>query len=428
MDHAYAAVPELKLLKARGGKSSHTTVLMGAWLKVLEERTDGWLNVRAFGKTGWVHLEDVQTADGFLKIFFVDVGQGDGCLIEAPGRRLLVDAGQYARNMRNFLTKFKYKWLLQAGYQIHFDAVVISHFDADHFGGLASIISDTRFTFGKIYHNGIARFSKTKSKRPAKYDRHIGQTGTYINDEGEEKTLLRSSFNTIADAKKLLTDGGLMSTFRKFLEAAVTASDEGRLKGMNRVTARSSYLAGFAESQKLSIQSLGPVPLKDSGSVTYPWLKDDSHTINGHSVILRLNYGDRSFLLGGDLNTFAEEYLLNVTPTDAFKVDVAKACHHGASEFSVSFLEATNPYATIFSSGDNENYAHPRADALGSVGRYSRGKRPLIFSTELARSYKGAEKIHYGLVNCRSDGKTVVMAQMLEKAKYGDMWDAYELP
>jgi hypothetical protein len=84
--------------------------------EVLEERTDGWLNVRAFGKTGWVHLEDVQTADGFLKIFFVDVGQGDGCLIEAPGKRLLVDAGQYARNMRNFLTKFKYKWLNRKDY------------------------------------------------------------------------------------------------------------------------------------------------------------------------------------------------------------------------------------------------------------------------------------------------------------------------
>lgn len=35
-----------------------------------------------------------------------------------------------------------------------------------------------------------------------------------------------------------------------------------------------------------------------------------------------------------------------------------------------------------------EFHSHPRADTLGTIGRYSRGARPLIFSTELARSAK----------------------------------------
>ena len=104
------------------------------------------------------------------------VGQGDGCLIETRNKRLLIDGGQYARNLNNYLTRWKYKWLIEAGRQVKFDAVFVSHFDADHFAGLTSIIQDKRFEFGTIYHNGIARFHKTGSKRPALCNTTLGQT------------------------------------------------------------------------------------------------------------------------------------------------------------------------------------------------------------------------------------------------------------
>lgn len=93
----------------------------------------------------------------------------------------------------------------------------------------------------------------------------------------------------------------------------------------------------------------------------------------------------------------------------------------------VDFLEAVKPFATVISSGDNENYSHPRADAIGCAGRYSRGKRPLVFSTELARSYKTGGDIHYGLINLRTDGDQLVLAQMLEKRRTSDLWDSYIL-
>jgi len=113
-----------------------------------------------------------------------------------------------------------------------------------------------------------------------------------------------------------------------------------------------------------------------------------------------LKYGDLRVLLGGDLDTEAEEYLISKYPNDnPFRVDVAKACHHGSSEFSIDFLKKVKLYATVISSGDNENYSHPGADALGCVGRYTRSERPLVFSTELARSYNSAREIHYGNLN-----------------------------
>ncbi len=428
MDHVFCAVPELKLLKSRTRESATTTVLMGAWMKVVDDTVAEWLKVRAFSKEGWVRVEDTSPDDGYLKIFFVDVGQGDGVLIETPGKRILVDGGQYAKNMRNYLTGWKYKWLIASGAKVRLDAIVVSHFDADHFAGLTSIIENDNFEIGTVFHNGIGRFGDTQASRPAKYNKGIGRTDAHGQPRGTKSTLLYSSFDSIADAKQLLADGGLMVSFRKFLQAIVDANAAGRLGSLKRVTTRMSYLPGFDGADGLSIEMLGPVPLTDTGAVTYPWLKDESHTINGHSIVMRLDYGQRSFLLGGDLNTDSEEYLLGTWDPSSFEVDVAKSCHHGSSEFTVDFMKAIKPYGTVFSSGDNENYAHPAADAMGCSGRYSKGTRPVLFSTELARSGQSGKKIHYGLINCRTDGNRIVLAQMYEKAKRGDMWDSYTFP
>lgn len=122
-------------------------------------------------------------------------------------------------------------------------------------------------------------------------------------------------------------------------------------------------------------------------------------------------------LLGGDLNEPAEDHLMEhytganlpalrkaLKSTNAgqrqnsenairaavlqartvFQTDIAKSCHHGSSDFTSEFMDALNPIATVISSGDEEPHCHPRPDTLGTIGKYSRGVRSLIFSTELA--------------------------------------------
>ena len=46
-----------------------------------------------------------------------------------------------------------------------------------------------------------------------------------------------------------------------------------------------------------------------------------------------------------------------------------------SADFSVDFMKKLNPVATVISSGDKESHAHPRAEAVGYAGRYSRGTR-----------------------------------------------------
>ena len=78
---------------------------------------------------------------------------------------------------------------------------------------------------------------------------------------------------------------------------------------------------------------------------------------------------------------------------------------------------------------------------MGTIGKHSRGERSLIFSTELARSSKEFVELQksrstkkgertvtvYGMINVRTDGEKVIIAQKLEKPASGRNWDIHKL-
>jgi len=424
----YAAKAETQVYSKATSTNSNKQrkLLMGTWLGVLKELPDNWLKIKTFGKVGYVKLEDTMDSH-HLKAFFIDVGQGDAMLIEAPGKTILVDGGP-SKNLYNYLVKWKYKWKVLANKKIKIDAIIISHFDADHFNGLTSIINHPNFVIDNIYHNGIARFHDKSKERLEKYDTDIGSTD-YVKGS-QQRTFLKTNFSTIDDCEELIEEIpngklGLQSSFKHFIEACINAKKQGRLGKLKRLSYRNKYVPGFPESADLSLQILGPVTTQPTGKIQFDWFEDSSRTCNGHSLVIRLDYLGKSLLLSGDLNTLSEKHLLKAYNGNPFKVDVAKACHHGSSDFTVDFLKKTMPFATVISSGDNESHAHPRADAIGCAGKYSRSKRPMVFSTELARSYASGKAIHYGLINLRTNGKEMIMAQMKEKKLKSDLWDSY---
>lgn len=416
----YAAKPETRVYSEPEDGRTINRILLGTWAGVIADEGGNRVKVVTAGPDGWVDRDDLRDTMG-LKIFFVDVGQGDGVLVEAPGKRILVDGGPNT-NLRRYLRGWQYSYLLNNDQKVHIDTVFVSHFDADHYRGLTAIIEDEDFTFGTLYHNGIARFHSNRSQRPEGYNQDLGEV---------EAGVLKTTFNDMNDVHELLAAGGLQKTFHDFLEAVVQADAQGRLERVLRLTSRDGFVPHYAESQDLSIEVLGPVPRNPSGRYDWPWFSSSSHTRNGHSIVLRLTYSEnghsgRSFLLGGDLNSEAEHHLMShYSGRNPFQVDVAKSCHHGSSDFTVDFMAQVNPYATVISSGDNESYAHPRADAVGCAGRYSRGERPLVFSTELARSISSGGDILYGMINCRCDGNQIIMAQMKESGSASDIWDSY---
>jgi hypothetical protein len=228
---------------------------------------------------------------------------------------------------------------------------------------------------------------------------------SYLKELITTKEQLEEFFKTKTNWEKTVKGRVYQKQFPTMLKDAI---DNKKFDKFEMLSSQNGHMPGYGTDKALSIQVLGPViELDDTVSPILRWIKDKGKTKNGHSVVLRLNYRNVSLLLGGDLNIPAEHLLLGYhtgiasLPKDSedeealveaarktFQVDIAKSCHHGSSDFTPLFLRAVNPIATIISSGDNEPHSHPRADTLGSIGLYSRGTRPLIFSTELARSTK----------------------------------------
>lgn len=94
----------------------------------------------------WVIVYDKRPSD-ILRVYFLDVGQGDSVFIDSPTHgRLLLDGGPNS------------KVLTELGKILPFgdrriDVVVESHPDADHIGGLVDVVS--RYDVGAFLESGV---------------------------------------------------------------------------------------------------------------------------------------------------------------------------------------------------------------------------------------------------------------------------------
>ena len=76
--------------------------------------------------------------DKRLKVYFVDVGQGDCCLIKTPNNKtIVIDGGE------DFDGKIVLPYLLDRG-MTKIDYMIISHFDSDHVGGLLTVMEELK--------------------------------------------------------------------------------------------------------------------------------------------------------------------------------------------------------------------------------------------------------------------------------------------
>ena len=483
--HMYAGYPTVKLFANKGDDKNIHELLWGDWVKITGEKSGGWYPVYARGEKGWIRASDLMK-DRILEIIFVDVGQGDGCLIVTPkDKHIIVDAG-VSDNMYRYLkwrySGFRRKWT--------FEAAVITHPDKDHYNGFTKLFNEKNVYFNGLFHNGIV---ETKSKDKIGKSKDIGEI-RYITELMETKSRLKKFLDNTNRWKGKLYPGLLN-----------VAMKSGRIKNIEMLSTAhgdEGYLPGYTEDKDFSIRILGPVVETDDDKRSLlRWFRkfnkkgyDTGQTKNGHSILMKLKFHEVSILLSGDLNWAAEHFLLKQhvqrdipgngssqdkkqafiqLARDVFECDVIKSCHHGSADFMNLFLQACNPIATIVSSGDEESHSHPRSDTLGAIGKFGRGERPLIFSTELARSTREVEpsdlqkklrkkqielvkakgvaerekiKVEvdditdkiltrnvtvYGAINLRTDGHRVIISQKLERdrsTRYSlQKWDVYKL-
>lgn len=472
----FAGYPAPWVYAEPDGKTKVQQLLWGDWVGATDERRNGYRFLkRARNSSGWVREVDLQP-DRLLEVNFVDVGQGDGCFVVTPDDRwILIDAGE-GPEMFGYLS-WRFNLARRSSYEkpLCIDHAILTHPDKDHYGGLDHILDSPHFTIDTLHHNGII-------------ERANGGTRGRLGPRSDDGRYLTDIIIDRAALETLLVDADVVGRY-PFPRLMRKVLDSGRVNDVFMLSVLNRHLPGFATGD-LTIDVLGPVAEREATTdrVVLRRLGDDGKTKNGHSVVLRVRYGDVTLSLGGDLNIPAQRLLVehhtavqsqqldreDVGAFDraladvrkAFQADVAKACHHGSSDIDDFFLEATNAIATVISSGDNESHAHPRPDALGAIGKFGRGSRPLIFSTELARSYgtlkrpehyrrehwaaleharrainagqepsneeakRVTEKYErsiavFGMITLRTDGRRVQLAQKLEKKRQAAEFQIY---
>ena len=93
---------------------------------------------------------------------------------------------------------------------------------------------------------------------------------------------------------------------------------------------------------------------------------DNKKDLNDTSVVLRLEYGNTSYLLMGDATSNVEKDLLNNNIN--LKSDVLKVGHHGSNYSStIDFLNEVKPEYAIIEVGKNNSYNHPRHETLDKL-------------------------------------------------------------
>ena len=106
------------------------------------------------------------------------------------------------------------------------------------------------------------------------------------------------------------------------------------------------------------------------GTVLWPETSESTggSAKNDDSLVFRMQYGDRSFLLPGDAEKQSEFRMLRQNATSALQSDVLKVGHHGSKNSTMPpFLSAVHPSIALISAGEDNPYGHPSPELLSRL-------------------------------------------------------------
>jgi competence protein ComEC len=241
--------------------------------------------LRPVGSFGW--------PPGDWVFVVCDVGQGDGLVLRAgDGTAVVVDTGPDPAAMDRCLKDLGVK---------HIPVVVLTHFHADHVGGLAGVLNGRR----------VDEIEVTPYFSPrAEYDRVI------------------------------------------------------ELAGQHRVEVRTVAFHEQRAVGQVSWMTLWPakVPALPPAGTSSATSTDEGSPENNASIAMMVEVSGLRILLTGDLEPESQRAVL-ATGVD-LRADVLKVPHHGSAQQDPGFIAAANARLAVISAGRNNDYGHPAPRTL----------------------------------------------------------------
>lgn len=161
--------------------------------------------------------------------------------------------------------------------------------------------------------------------------------------------------------------------------------------------------------KSIQIPKIGTVFNLGSATCKILAVNTPSEDVNDTSIVMRITYGDNSFMFTGDAELPVETLLLSGNET--LKSDVLKVGHHGSSSStSYLWLRTVDPDYAVICVGADNSYGHPTEAVLSRL----RDADVTTYRTDL-----------HGDILCTSDGKNLTFTPSRNAGDngFGDIGD-----
>lgn len=310
------------------------------------------------------------TNDSVCFVHYINVGQGDATLLQFKCGAILIDAGaQDQEHVNKMITYIQGVFDDNLNLNNTLDAIIITHDHPDHTKGLKELMQE--FTVNKIIYNGI--------------EGSRGDLPWALNNPDEHQTeIISVTYEMVIAGDNIngLTNDDIDPIACPIVDPVIT------------------ILSGGFQSNP-------------------GWTHAEYDNDNNHSLLVRMDFMDASFLFTGDLEEDALDtiiyYYVKGGAADVFDVDVLHVGHHGSYNATTEeLLAVVSPEMAIIPVGewtygqDTEykfttyNYGHPRKSTIKLLEKYipNNKKRSQKITPKLAkapRNYRGKtikEKIY----------------------------------
>ena len=278
------------------------------------------------------------------RVTFLDVGQGDGIVVETGQGAYLFDCGSTSRkNIGEYVLK---PYLKSRGTR-SLRGVFVSHPDEDHINGVIELLengADWGIVVEQLFLPAIAEGKRTESfatllaaAEMAEVPVSYIKCGDEIRDSQLRLLCLHPEENTTLADANAYSECFYVEVFAKKIKQE-------------------------AIDDRKANDASGGSAIEGSG-------ENGSFAGNSERKNFRVNDGKINILLTGDVEGEGERQLMQELQEQrgqrAFRVDILKVAHHGSGySTGTEFLAAASPATAIISCGRNNSYGHPHAETL----------------------------------------------------------------
>ncbi|HHL2030424.1 TPA: ComEC/Rec2 family competence protein [Clostridium perfringens] len=237
---------------------------------------------------------------------------------------------------------------------------------------------------------GAQKNNISKSSAESEYS---GMSVTYLNvGQGDSELIQVNGINMLIDAGTNAGANDLVKDLKnrgiKTIDIAIaTHPHEDHIGGMDEVLenfdVKSFYAPKVAHTTKtyenmlkavknegLKIKQIKEGTKIDLGKDTevqvYSPVKSQYEELNNYSPVMKISYGQNSFMFTGDAESLVEKEILSENKD--LKADVLKLGHHGShSSTSEEFLKAVDPSIAIVSCAKDNKYGHPHKETMSNL-------------------------------------------------------------